>query len=205
MKKLLQIILTTWVTMMSLSCEYNDDWIKDQFQNHEERIVALETLCAQMNTNITSMQTIIYALQKNDYVTGIAPIEEGGKEIGYTITFSKSGSVTIYHGQSGADGWMPVIGVKRILTGNITEPLMGSGCLMSPETRFRPRARMEKTGRTERMAQTESPARMVRMESRALMEQTESPVQKVQTVPPAKMEPTAIRSSHRWIHLTPHT
>ena len=34
----------------------------------------------------------------------MTPIVEDGKEIGYTITFSKSGTVTIYHGQDGKDG-----------------------------------------------------------------------------------------------------
>ena len=57
-----------------------------------------------MNTNITSLQTIIIALQSNDYVVNIAPIMEGNKEIGYTITFAKSGSITIYHGKDGKDG-----------------------------------------------------------------------------------------------------
>lgn len=78
-----------------------------------------------MNTNITSLQTIIIALQNNDYVTNIAPIKEGSKEIGYTITFSKSGSITIYHGQDGKngengkdgadgkDGYTPNISVKQ--------------------------------------------------------------------------------------------
>ena len=57
-----------------------------------------------MNSNIEALQVIVNALQNNDYVTGVSPIYEGGKEIGYVITFSKSGSVTIYHGQDGKDG-----------------------------------------------------------------------------------------------------
>ena len=39
-----------------------------------------------------------------------------GKEIGYTITFSKSNPITIYHGkdgQDGEDGTTPTIGVKQ--------------------------------------------------------------------------------------------
>lgn len=57
-----------------------------------------------MNTNISSLKTIVEALQTNDYVTSVTPVTEGGKEVGYTITFSKSGSITIYHGKDGADG-----------------------------------------------------------------------------------------------------
>ena len=39
-----------------------------------------------------------------------------GKEIGYTITFSKGNPITIYHGkdgQDGEDGTTPTIGVKK--------------------------------------------------------------------------------------------
>ena len=122
MKRVLLLI----VSLLTLAaCEYDDSAIWDEIRDHESRILKLETLCNQMNTNITSLQTIVTALQKNDYVTGIAPIMEGGNEIGYTITFSVSGSVTIYHGkngtngqdgedgQNGKDGKTPVIGVKQ--------------------------------------------------------------------------------------------
>ena len=65
---------------------------------------ALQTLCNQMNTNISSLQTIINALQDNDYVKSVTPVMQDGKEIGYTITFSKSNPITIYHGKDGSDG-----------------------------------------------------------------------------------------------------
>ncbi len=75
---------------------YNDSALQETLRDHEERISALETLCAQLNTNVASLQTIIEALDANDYVTGVAPIVEGNKTIGYTLTFFKGGSVTIY-------------------------------------------------------------------------------------------------------------
>ena len=84
--------------------KFDDSEIWSELKEHEDRIVKLETLCNQMNTNITSLQTIIIALQNNDYVTNIAPIKEGSEEIGYTITFAKSGSITIYHGKDGENG-----------------------------------------------------------------------------------------------------
>ena len=64
----------------------------------------LKTLCNQMNTNIEALQTIVSALESNDYVTGVSRITENGEDIGYTISFSKSGSITIYHGKDGRDG-----------------------------------------------------------------------------------------------------
>ena len=69
-----------------------------------------------MNTNISSLQTIVTALQNNVYVTGTTPLMQDGKEIGYTITFSKGNPITIYHGkdgQDGEDGTTPIIGVKK--------------------------------------------------------------------------------------------
>ena len=83
---------------------YDDTYIRYRLHDHELRIQALERLCAEMNTNIGSLQTIVTALQNNDFVTAVSPVVENGKEIGYTISFSKSGHVTIYHGKDGADG-----------------------------------------------------------------------------------------------------
>ena len=64
----------------------------------------LKKQCEEMNRNITAMQQILEALQNNDYVTSVQQIVEDGKTIGYTIYFSKSGAVTIYHGENGKDG-----------------------------------------------------------------------------------------------------
>ena len=76
----------------------------------------LQALCTQMNENISSFQTIVTALQENDYVTGVEPVVKDGVEIGYTISFTKSGDVTIYHGKDGVDGLdaeTPVIGIRK--------------------------------------------------------------------------------------------
>ena len=83
---------------------YDDTELRERLGDYEARLQALEKTCSEMNTNIASMQQIMIALQNNDFVTDVAPITENGKEIGYTITFSKSGAVTIYHGHDGADG-----------------------------------------------------------------------------------------------------
>ena len=81
--------------------------------------VTLRLLCNEMNTNISSLQTLVTALQENDYIKSVAPLMQGGKEVGYTITFGKSNPITIYHGKDGQngndgkDGSTPVIGVKQ--------------------------------------------------------------------------------------------
>ena len=74
---------------------------------------ALQAECNRANTNIIALQSIVTALQNNDFVTGITQIQENGKVIGYTISFSKSNNITIYHGNNGEDGKTPKMGVKK--------------------------------------------------------------------------------------------
>ena len=73
-------------------------------ENLDQRVTKLEELCKEMNTNITSLQTIVSVLQSNDFITGIVEIKKNGEVIGYTITFGKHDPITIYHGQDGKDG-----------------------------------------------------------------------------------------------------
>ena len=124
---LLSVVLAT--TLAFTSCQFDDSDIWEKFgeleetiRDHEQRITALEELCKQMNTNIEALQTIVEALQNNDYVTSVVPVTKDGKVIGYTITFTKSQPITIYHGEDGADGadgkdgkdgYTPQIGVKQ--------------------------------------------------------------------------------------------
>ena len=84
--------------------------VNEQLKDHESRLKELERLTSRQNANIESLQTIVTALQDKDYVTDVSPINEGDKVMGYTITFSKSGAVTIYNGK---DGYVPVMGVKQ--------------------------------------------------------------------------------------------
>ena len=88
----------------SCSKEYDDSALWNDLNSLEARVAKLEELCKQMNTNISSLQTIVSALQSNDYVTGVTPITKDGEIIGYTITFKKSQPITIYHGEDGEDG-----------------------------------------------------------------------------------------------------
>ena len=130
MKRLLPIF--TLLLVMLCGCKkYDLTPIWDKLNEHESRISALEELCKRLNTNIESLQSIITALEQNDYVTKVVSIMDGDKEVGYTIHFSKSKAVTIYHGKDGdkgdkgdqgdkgedgapgANGGTPNIGVKR--------------------------------------------------------------------------------------------
>ena len=115
MKKLLAFAALFAVVALT-SCKYDDDDLWNSVHGLENRVAKLEELCKQMNTNISSLQTIVTALQNNVYVTGTTPLMKDGKEIGYTITFSKGNPITIYHGKDGQDsedGITPTISVKK--------------------------------------------------------------------------------------------
>ena len=117
MKKLLIIFLTV-IAMTSNACQHEDIW--EQLREHEQRIEKLERLCRELNSNVPAMQAVLTAVQQNDYVTEIMKIVENGVEVGYSLTFAKGGTVTVYHGRNGADGSdgsTPNIGVKKAADG----------------------------------------------------------------------------------------
>ena len=100
MKKLSLLLLT--LTVCFFTACHKDIWA--ELENLDQRVTKLEELCKEMNTNITSLQTIVDVLQSNDFITSIVEIKKDGKVVGYTITFGKHDPITIYHGQDGKDG-----------------------------------------------------------------------------------------------------
>ena len=116
MKKFAVIIITL---LSAISCT-NLDEVWAELRDHEERIQRLEALCNRLNSNVEAIQTILTALEQNDYVTDIVKVVEDGVEVGYSITFAKGGTVTIYHGtdgSDGADGAAPQISIKKAQDG----------------------------------------------------------------------------------------
>ena len=100
MKKIHLLLLGLTICLFS-AC-HNELW--EAIDGLDSRVTKLEELCKEMNTNITSLQTIVSVLQSNDFITGIVEIKKNGEVIGYTITFGKHDPITIYHGQDGKDG-----------------------------------------------------------------------------------------------------
>ena len=95
--------------------------ISDRLDELENRIAAIESLCAQMNDDIAAMEAIVSAQQAGDYITEVLPITEDGAVTGYEIHFAKQEPIVIRNGKDGApgadgtdgaDGYTPQIGVR---------------------------------------------------------------------------------------------
>lgn len=98
---------------LSLVSCYDDSKVWETLRDHEARIARLEALCNQFNTNITSLQQIVMALEASDQIKDVLPVMENGVSIGYVITFQHRSPITIYHGRNGLDGHTPLVGVKQ--------------------------------------------------------------------------------------------
>ena len=109
-----RLLVLSFVLMLSACARFDDTEIWDKLQDHEERIEMLETLCDRLNTNIESIQTLLSAVQNNDYVTDVVALMEGNNIIGYTISFAKGGPITIYNG---TDGSSPKVGIRKASDG----------------------------------------------------------------------------------------
>ena len=115
MKRYIYIILAV---ISLVACEKNDiNKIWEQLRDHEARIQKLEALCNKLNSNIEAMQAVLTALEQNDYVTDVVKVVENGIEVGYSLTFAKGGTVTIYHGSNGADGAAPKVSIRKAADG----------------------------------------------------------------------------------------
>ena len=118
MKRLFNILCAILLLALT-ACQHDEIW--EQLRDHEQRIEQLEKQCRELNSNIAAIQTILAAVQQNDYVTQVMKVMENGVEVGYSITFAKSGTITIYHGTNGAagtNGATPQIGVRKAEDGS---------------------------------------------------------------------------------------
>ena len=105
MKKLLSLVFCG-LLLFGCSDKYDDSALRNDLNDLENRVTKLEELCTQMNTNISSLQKIVDALQDNLSISKVEQISDG-----YIIYFSDGSTATIKNGKDSGDA--PVIGVKQ--------------------------------------------------------------------------------------------
>ena len=118
MKRILNLVAILAMLCCFASC-YDDSKVLDRIDNLDGRLTELENEVAEINTNLGALKTVIEAYGADERITKIEDVkDEAGNVIGYTITFSKSGVITIYHGKDGSngvngtDGSTPTIGIS---------------------------------------------------------------------------------------------
>ncbi|MGN1211428.1 MAG: PL29 family lyase N-terminal domain-containing protein [Candidatus Cryptobacteroides sp.] len=118
MKKYLTIILAAGLMMTGCDSLVRDELINlhDQLDILNSR---LDELCRETNENLSALSAIVNAIKDNDFVEEVTAVYEEGEIIGYEITFSKNGKVTVYNGKDGKDGkdgnngTVPAIGLRQ--------------------------------------------------------------------------------------------
>ena len=105
MKKLLSLVFCG-LLLFGCSDKYDDSALRNDLNDLENRVTKLEELCTQMNTNISSLQKIVDALQDNLSISKVEQISDG-----YIIHFSDGSTATIKNGKNSGDA--PIISVKK--------------------------------------------------------------------------------------------
>lgn len=94
--------LVSVIVLFFTGCqEYDDTEIKGRVDNLESQVTELRLLVEKINSNLTSLVTAVDALNNQDQIVSVEKLPAGN---GYTITFKKSGTITIYNGEKGLDG-----------------------------------------------------------------------------------------------------
>lgn len=117
------IVWLLLVLFMSFGCTKE---LEDRMSSLEDRVNALELLCERMSEDISSLRTIISAVQEGDCILSVEPIMENEIVVGYVITFSKSGEIKIYNGK---DGYSPLVSIEKDLYGDYYWTLDGEWML----------------------------------------------------------------------------
>lgn len=98
----------TWLDRMWLQNVDNESKIEE----NSERIATLEEMVSMANTDISSLQTLVYAIRDSDSITSVNEFSEDGRS-GYIVSFKSGKSIRIYDGIDGKDRPMPEIGIKE--------------------------------------------------------------------------------------------
>lgn len=123
MKKVTRIpLLLISLALVVVACsQYDDTVITEKIDKLDQRVTAIEKWQAQINSQIQSLQTTVDALNSQDKITSVKPLDDGS---GWVVSFEKSGTITILNGKNGddgkdgKDGETPKLGVKLDEDGN---------------------------------------------------------------------------------------
>ena len=98
---------------------YDDAPLRNNIKLLEERLTKIEQWSEGAKTELSSLQTIVLAMEGRDYIQSVELILEEGYEVGYVITFASGKVIKVWNGEKGRDGedgrdgYTPVIGIAQ--------------------------------------------------------------------------------------------
>ena len=116
MKHFMQIFFRTFITsaisllLLLVGC---DKLVRGELDALQDQIDVLADRVDQLNASVNSLGEIVREIQNGGYVETCAEVVEGGKTIGWRLTFSDGKEIMIYNGKDGADGHTPIIGIRQ--------------------------------------------------------------------------------------------
>ena len=105
MKKFFMLLAVAIVGISMTGC-YDDDELWNEMESVKNRVTTLEEAVQKTNGDLSALQTIVSALQKNVYVSEVSQTANG-----YAIKFTDGKTATITNGTNGVDA--PVISIKQ--------------------------------------------------------------------------------------------
>lgn len=90
MRKILTILAIALVSLAGCS-RFDDSALWNSIGELDKRVELLEELCSKMNTNISSLQAIVEALESHDYIEDVVSLPNGD---GYVISFASQGKIS---------------------------------------------------------------------------------------------------------------
>lgn len=98
MKRIQKILLTAIMALVAPAFTACTDY-QDEIDALDKRITYLENLVKDWNSQLESMQSVVYAMEHGDYITNVTENSDG-----YIITFHKAPAIFIMDGIDGIDG-----------------------------------------------------------------------------------------------------
>ena len=113
MRKILNFFMMMALGVILTGC-YDDTLLWDEMKDVKNRLTILENAAKQTSSDITCLQTLVEAMQRNVYVTSVNTTTDG-----YVINFSDGSTATVSNGKDRVNGTnAPIISVRLDVDGN---------------------------------------------------------------------------------------
>ncbi len=109
MRKGILLIFTMLAALIGCG-QYDDSELKSDINDLKSRMAALEKQCKNMNENLTSLQAIVNASQKQDGIVSVTDLPDGQ---GYSVKFVSGKVIYLYNGTNGTGSSTPKISVRQ--------------------------------------------------------------------------------------------